>query len=144
MHIALKQKFSTAETGAQMRRYLVGALIALALDYLVVWFSMAVGVHPWIARILGLVVGISTTYAFNRRFTFAAQTEASFREWARYASTQLIGSVLNFSVSALGLYWGDDSAAQIALAIGAGAAAGFSYNFFAARLVLSQDSGDSQ
>jgi putative flippase GtrA len=120
-----------------MGRYLVGAVIALVLDYVVVWSAMNSGAHPWLARSLGLLVGVTTTYVFNRRFTFETESRASLSEWFRYFATQLVGSALNFSISTLGLYLGDRSTLHIALAIVAGAAVGFSYNFFAARRVLS-------
>jgi putative flippase GtrA len=124
------------KTRQQMGRYLIGAVIALVLDYTVVWCALRLGLHPWASRALGLLVGITTTYLFNRRYTFDMTTQASVREWASYFATQLIGSALNFAVSVVGLYVGDRSTFQVALAILAGAVVGFCYNFFAARRVL--------
>jgi putative flippase GtrA len=124
------------KTHRQMGRYLIGAVLALVLDYVVVWCALRLGWHPWACRVLGLLVGITTTYFFNRRYTFDMATVASVGEWARYLSTQLIGSALNFAVSVVGLYLGDRSTLQVAIAIIAGAAVGFCYNFFAARRVL--------
>lgn len=119
-----------------MGRYLIGAVIALALDYAVVWCALSLGLHPWASRALGLLVGITTTYFFNRRYTFDMTTHASIREWTSYFAMQLVGSGLNFAVSVVGLYLGDRSTLQVAGAILAGAAVGFCYNFFAARRVL--------
>jgi putative flippase GtrA len=119
-----------------MSRYLIGAVIALVLDYTVVIGTLALGLHPWLSRALGLLVGITTTYFFNRRFTFAMGSEASVSEWLRYVATQAIGSAFNFLVSTVGIYLGDRSVWQVALAVAAGAVAGFSYNFFAARRIL--------
>jgi putative flippase GtrA len=119
-----------------MSRYLVGAVIALLLDYITVWGALKLGAHPWFARALGLLVGVTTTYAFNRRYTFDTESRASLAEWARYFSNQLVGSALNFAVSTVALYWGDRSTVHVAVAVVAGAAIGFSYNFFAARRVL--------
>ncbi|MGL4230699.1 MAG: GtrA family protein [Casimicrobium sp.] len=129
-------KSKPENTGSQMGRYIAGALIALALDYATVWLALGAGAHAWLARALGLLIGITTTYFFNRRFTFSSTGSASLGEWSRYASMQLIGSALNFAVSTFGIYLGDRSAWQLALAVGAGAVAGFSYNFFAARRLL--------
>ncbi len=119
-----------------MARYLIGAVIALGLDFATVVGCLALGVPGALARIFGLLVGITTTYFFNRAFTFSARARASVSEWARYAATQSVGSLLNFAVSTVGLYLGGDSAWHVAAAIAAGAAVGFSYNFFAARRVL--------
>jgi putative flippase GtrA len=128
-------------TTSQMGRYLVGAVIALVLDYVVVWSAMNSGAHPWVARTCGLLVGVTTTYLFNRRYTFETDSRASLSEWFRYFATQLVGSALNFATSTFGLYVGDRSTLHIALAIAAGAAVGFSYNFFAARRVLAGKRG---
>jgi putative flippase GtrA len=130
------QETTQAKTPAQMSRYLIGAVLALALDYAIVWGALRLGLHPWFARALGLLAGVTTTYFFNRRYTFDISTKPSVAEWSRYFAMQLIGSALNFAVSTVGLYFGDRSTLHIALAVGAGAAIGFSYNFFAARRVL--------
>jgi putative flippase GtrA len=128
----------TAQTRRQMGRYLVGAVIALVLDYWVVWGALWFGAHAWFARALGLLVGVSTTYFFNRRYTFTTSAKPTIYEWLRYFAIQLVGSALNFTVSTVALYWGDRSTLHVALAIGAGAVIGFCYNFFAARRVLQQ------
>ncbi len=128
---------------SQMRRYLIGAVIALGLDYVVVLAALHVDAAAWMARLLGLLVGVTTTYFFNRKFTFVAKQEtASFREWSIYCSMQAVGSALNFSVSTFALYLGSGSKFQIAAAVAAGAVVGFSYNFFAARRVLQSSSKD--
>ncbi len=119
----------------------MGAVVALVLDYAVVMGALRWGVFGWLARVLGLLAGITTTYFFNRRFTFAMGSEASLAEWLRYVAIQAIGSALNFIVSTVGIYFGDRSVGQVALAIVAGAAIGFSYNFFAARKILHRPPG---
>jgi putative flippase GtrA len=119
-----------------MSRYLIGAVFALAIDYAVVWIALSLGLHAWLARALGLLTGVTTTYFFNRRFTFSVSSSPSLIEWARYLMLQLIGSALNFVVSTFGIYLGDRSTFQLAAAIVAGAAVGFSYNFFAAKRSL--------
>jgi putative flippase GtrA len=134
-----QQTTSDGKTPQQVCRYLIGAVIALAIDYAIVWSALRLGLHPWFARALGLLAGVTITYFFNRRFTFDATklaARASFSEWSRYFAMQLVGSALNFAVSTIGLYLGDRATLHVALAIVAGAVVGFSYNFFAARRVL--------
>jgi putative flippase GtrA len=122
-----------------MSRYLVGAVIALVLDYCVVVAALHVGLPLWLSRVFGIIVGITTTYFFNRRFTFAAKLErASLREWAHYVSMQTVGTALNFLVSMAALYLGDKTVLHVAGAVCAGAVIGFSYNFFAAKRVLQE------
>jgi putative flippase GtrA len=137
-----EQHVPSKQTPKQMARYLIGAVVALVIDYAIVWSALRLGLHPWLARALGLLAGVTTTYFFNRRYTFEVAGNSSVKEWSRYFATQLVGSALNFSVSTLGLYLGDRSTGQVALAIVAGAVVGFSYNFFAARRVLQQSVRD--
>jgi putative flippase GtrA len=120
-----------------MTRYIIGAVIALVLDYCVVVAALYVGLPLWLSRAFGIIVGVTTTYFFNRRFTFAAKFErASLREWAHYLSMQAVGTALNFLVSMAALYLGNKTVLHVAAAVCAGAIVGFSYNFFAAKKVL--------
>jgi putative flippase GtrA len=120
----------------QLAWYFFGAVIALIADYCIVWGGMRVGLLPWVARVPGLLVGVTITYFMSRRFAFSASTTASVAEWLRYISQQAVGTLINLSVSLVGLHVGDRSTLQVALAMIAGAGVGFVYNFFAARRVL--------
>jgi putative flippase GtrA len=120
----------------QASRYLIGAVIALIFDFCAVWVLLRIGVHPLIARGLALLVGITTTYFFSRRFAFSPDKPASWRDWSRYVAAQSVGSALNYAAGSALLWLGDGSTLQVAGAIACGAALGFSYNFFAARRLL--------
>jgi putative flippase GtrA len=123
----------------QASRYLVGAFIALALDFLVVWFLLRVGTHPLVARGVALLVGITTTYVFNRLVTFSPEQPASWRDWLKYVSAQSIGTAMNYAIGSSLLLMGNGSTLHVAGAIFCGAAVGFCYNFFAARRLLDGD-----
>jgi putative flippase GtrA len=127
----------------QLAWYFFGAVIALIADYCIVWIGLRVGLLPWIARVPGLLVGVTITYFMSRRFAFSAATAASVAEWSRYVSQQAVGTLINLSVSLVGLHLGDRSTLQIALAMMVGAGVGFVYNFFAARRVLHQPTNNS-
>jgi putative flippase GtrA len=81
-------------------------------------------------------VGVTTTYFFNRRYTFSPQHPASLQDWGRYLMRQSVGTALNFSVSSGLIYLSDRVWWQIWGAILIGAAAGFCVNFFSARQQL--------
>jgi putative flippase GtrA len=120
----------------QASHYLIGAVIALALDFVVVAALVALGVPKFVARIIGLTFGITTTYLFSRRYIFVSSQPISFLEWGRYALAQSVGSALNFAVSTALLYVGDGTMLHVAGAVIVGAGIGFCYNFFAARRQL--------
>jgi putative flippase GtrA len=120
----------------QASHYLIGAVIALILDFVVVAALVVLGVPKFVARIIGLTFGITTTYLFSRRYIFVSSQPISFLEWGRYALAQSVGSALNFAVSTALLYAGDGTMLHVAGAVIVGAGIGFCYNFFAARRQL--------
>ena len=124
------------ETMGQAGRYLIGAVIALAIDVALVTAGMKLALPVWAARLLGLLAGVTTTYFFNRRYTFAPQHAASFADWGGYLLRQSVGSALNFAISSSLIYWSDRLVWQIWGAIFLGAGAGFCVNFFSARRQL--------
>lgn len=124
------------QTQRQAGLYLIGALLALALDALTMILLVYLKTPLILARGVALTLGITTTYLFNRRYTFDTTHEASFKDWIQYVFAQSIGAAINFGVSTLAIIWLGRSSLQVALGVCAGAALGFSYNFFAARHLL--------
>ena len=88
------------ETAGQIGRYLIGAIVALVLDATLVSLLLSAGLPIFGARTLGLMAGMTTTYFFNRRYTFDVTHGASLHDWSRYLAAQSLGSALNFAVSA--------------------------------------------
>ena len=62
-----QQKPAVRETAGQAGRYLIGAFIALAIDATIVSVMVSMGAPVLIARLLAMLAGVTTTYAFNRR-----------------------------------------------------------------------------
>ena len=121
------------ETIGQAGRYLIGAFIALAIDASIVSVGVKLGVPVILARLIALLAGVTTTYFFNRRYTFTVSVPASVANWSRYVAAQSIGTALNFAISTGLLYLSDRSSWQIWGAVLVGAGIGFCINFFAAR-----------
>ena len=124
------------ETVGQAGRYLIGAFIALAIDASIVSVTVQLGAPVIVARLIALLAGVTTTYFFNRRFTFTVSGPASVSDWSRYVAAQSIGTALNFAISTGLLYFSDRALWQIWGAVLAGAIAGFCVNFFSARRQL--------
>ena len=124
------------ETAGQAGRYLVGAFIALAIDASIVSIGVKLGSPVILARVFAQLTGITTTYLFNRRFTFSPQHPASLKDWGQYLSAQALGSLLNFAISTGLLYLSDRSLWEICGSVLIGAGAGFCVNFFSARRQL--------
>lgn len=124
------------ETMGQAGRYLIGAFIALAIDAAIVSVGVKLGAPVIVARLIALLAGVTTTYLFNRRYTFTVSGPATVADWSRYVAAQSIGTALNFAISTGLLYWSDRALWQIWGAVLAGAIAGFCVNFFSARRQL--------
>ena len=124
------------ETIGQAGRYLVGAFIALAIDMALVTAGVTLALPVLAARSIGLLAGVTTTYFFNRRYTFSPQPPASLPDWGRYLLRQSVGTALNFAVSSSLIFWSDRLWWQVWGAVLVGAAAGFCVNFFSARRQL--------
>lgn len=147
----------TRETAGQAGRYLIGAFLALALDAATVSLVMIWQPPVVLSRIAGLLVGVTTTYFFNRRFTFDAVHPASLADWGRYVLAQSLGTAINFGVSTGLLLLLERVVTKGAVSAGAtatvlpiwqvwgailvGAAAGFRVNFFTARRLLHRRAG---
>jgi len=124
------------ETLRQAGRYLIGAFIALAVDIGLVTLGVQAGLPVLVARVTGLLAGVTTTYFFNRRYTFSPQHPASVQDWGQYLLRQSMGTALNFAISSGLIYLSDRLWWQIWGAVLVGAAAGFCVNFFSARRQL--------
>ena len=126
------------ETIGQAARYLIGAFIALAIDATIVSMGVQLGTPVIAARLVALLSGVTTTYFFNRRYTFKATVPPSVANWVRYVAAQSVGTALNFAISTGLLYWSDRNLWQIWGSVLAGASAGFCVNFFSARRQLNR------
>lgn len=124
------------ETAAQAGRYLIGAFLALGIDLALVTLGVAIGLPMLVARLVALLAGVTTTYFFNRRYTFSPQHPATLRDWGQYLVRQSVGTALNFAVSTGLIYLSDRMLWQIWGSVLIGAAAGFCVNFFSARRQL--------
>ena len=127
---------SMRETVRQASRYLIGAFIALAVDATIVSVGVKSGAPVIAARMVALLAGVTITYFFNRRYTFATTGAATLADWGRYVLAQSLGSALNFAVSTGLLYLSDRTLWQIWGSVLVGAAVGFCVNFFSARRML--------
>ncbi len=124
------------ETIGQAGRYLIGAFIALAIDMALVTVGLKLALPVLVARLIGLLAGVTITYFFNRRFTFSPQHAAGLADWGQYLLRQSVGTALNFAISSSLIYLSDRLVWQIWGAIFVGAGVGFCVNFFSARRQL--------
>lgn len=62
------------------------------------------GLNPYAGRVLSFVCAVTTTWWFNRTFTFSVSQRlpaSMLREWGHYLVTQLGGFAVNYAVFAI-------------------------------------------
>jgi putative flippase GtrA len=113
----------------------VGA-VGLAVD--AVLFALLTGGyaawHPYAARAVSATCSITTTWALNRRATFANErSEDAAAEYVRYLVAQLVGFALNVGTFAAAIAWLPLFERHPMLALVLGAAVGLTVNFLTAK-----------
>lgn len=108
--------------------FLVAGASGFAVDVGVLWLCLHFGLlGPFGARIFAIAAAMSCTFLINRTFTFGASHRHVAAESARYGSVGIVSALLNYSVYSALLLALPGLSPFLALTLGAGSAAAFSY-----------------
>lgn len=120
----------------EFRRFGTVGFIGFMVDAAVVYgLRESLGLYG--AGLAAYFAAATTTWAFNRAWTFAGRGSGSaFRQWLLFLSANMIGAVLNRGTFFLLVWLVPLCAAHPVLAIVAGVAAGLFSNFSMARRVV--------
>ncbi|OLP57189.1 hypothetical protein BJF92_06595 [Rhizobium rhizosphaerae] len=99
--------------------FLVDAGTTLALVHL--------GLNPFAARLLAILVALGATYLANRTVTFQVEGRANVAEGARYGGVGLMTSAINYLVYSAALALLPSLPPLLALATGSAVAMALSY-----------------
>jgi putative flippase GtrA len=119
-------------------RFLVVGTLGTLLDFGVLTLLKLAGLPTLVAATLGFLVGLTSNYLLNSRWTFAQAGHAGWRQFARFACVSLVGLALNDLIvlgleSPLGQLTGDPSLGYLpAKAFATGIV--LFWNYFANRL----------
>jgi putative flippase GtrA len=123
--------------GREFLSFAVVGVVGLGVDVAVLYL-----LAPWlgwyVARVLSFLAAATTTWAFNRRYTFASRIGeggSMWREYLGYLVTMLGGAVLNYGAYVLTLHWVEGRWAA-ALGVAVGSLAGMGANFLSARYLV--------
>ncbi len=123
--------------GREFLSFAVVGVIGLVVD-VVVLYLLAPLLGWYVARVLSFLAAATTTWAFNRRYTFASRIGSGgsvWREYFGYLATMLGGAVLNYGAYVLTLHWVEGRWAA-ALGVAVGSLAGMGANFLSARYLV--------
>jgi putative flippase GtrA len=132
---------SPAQTARPLAR-LVGELFrfgavgvaGFVVDSAVLTAGLALGLGPWLGRVVSYVIAASTTFALNRAWTYrSAPRDAVARRWAIFLAVNLVGFVCNYGAYAALMTGVPLVAANPVLGVAAGSLAGMVGNFLLSR-----------
>lgn len=112
----------------------MGGGLAFLVDAGALHTAVASGLDPYTGRLLSFLCAVTTTWWFNRTFTFAGKASSSrFLEWGRYAASQVGGGAVNYSIYAFLVYAVAEVHRWPVLGVAAGSIGGLLVNFMLAR-----------
>lgn len=123
--------------GREFLSFAVVGVIGLVVD-VVLLYLLAPMLGWYVARVISFLAAATTTWAFNRRYTFATRVSAKgsiWREYFSYLATMVAGAVLNYGAYVLTLHWVEGRWAA-ALGVAVGSVAGMGANFLSARFLV--------
>lgn len=119
----------------QIVLFAISGVIGFVVDAGIVQFLVReAGMNPYGARVLSFLAAATTTWSFNRRYTFAGHGGGSRRrELARYLFAMAVGFALNYVAYALCVAAWPLVRSWPAIGVAVGSAAGAVVNFLSAK-----------
>ncbi|GGC44930.1 hypothetical protein GCM10011504_24160 [Siccirubricoccus deserti] len=123
-----------ARLAGEFCRFGAVGVVGFMVDAAVLTAGLALGLGPWLGRILSYVTAASTTFALNRAWTYrAAPRDAVARRWAMFLVVNLVGFLCNYGTYAALMTTVPLVAANPVLGVAAGSLAGLAGNFLLSR-----------
>ena len=113
----------------------VGGAIGFVVDAGIVQLLVSkADANPYVARLFSFLCAATSTWLFNRRYTFPDRGGHSlFGEWTRYMTAMSFGFALNYATYALVVFYSSFVHAWPSIAVAAGSLPGSLINFTGAR-----------
>lgn len=113
----------------------VGGAIGFVVDAGIVQLLVSkADANPYIARLFSFLCAATSTWLFNRRYTFPDRGgHTLFGEWTRYMTAMSFGFALNYATYALVVFYSSFVHAWPSIAVAAGSLPGSLVNFTGAR-----------
>jgi putative flippase GtrA len=118
------------KASAQFVRFAQVGVGGFVVDWVCLTFFLWAGTGFFIGRGLSYLCAATTTWAFNRLWTFASDDKGALRQWAKFLSANAIGGICNYGVSvALAVAASDFIGRFPVFAVAAGSLSGLFINF---------------
>lgn len=119
----------------QFALFCIAGVIGFVVDAGIVQALVVVGgFDPYLSRVVSFLCAMTTTWLFNRRYTFVASRDESLgREWLRYFIAMLGGLAVNYGIYAALVYSLPLVRIWPVLGVAAGSVAGLAVNYASSR-----------
>jgi putative flippase GtrA len=114
-------------------RFLVVGAIGFFVDVGILLLLTSQALNPYVARIVSFLFAATCTWLMNRVFTFNTPHKTTFREWQHYILIMSVGSIANYVVYALFIYFVGRGEWQYVLGVALGSLPGLCINFIGSR-----------
>lgn len=117
----------------QFFRFAVVGTIGFVIDAGVLLYVLSLDFDFYSARAISFLCAVTCTWLLNRVFTFCDRNEDLVGQWARFASVNLVGGLINYGTYAV-LVW-QLALVQVwpVLGVAAGSISGMFFNFALSR-----------
>jgi putative flippase GtrA len=129
----------------ELLRFGVVGVAGFVVDAGVLTAALALGLGPWLGRVLSYLAAATTTFALNRAWTFRGAASAQpVRQWALFLAVNLVGFAFNYGTYAALIAFGPQVAAHPVLGVAAGSLAGLVGNFVLSRRFVFGQGGNGR
>jgi putative flippase GtrA len=113
------------------------------VDAVVLHLAMSqLGAGLYDGRVISYLVAASSTWALNRRYTFATRRSSNrAREWVRFLAANAMGGLVNYATYAALVTFHDTVAAWPVIGVAIGSIAGLLFNFVGSRYLVFRGRG---
>ena len=118
----------------ELLRFGIVGVAGFVVDAAVLTAAIALGLGPWLGRVLSYLAAATTTFALNRAWTFRGAASAQpMRQWALFLVVNLVGFTFNYGTYAALIACVPIVAENPVLGVAAGSLAGLVGNFVLSR-----------
>lgn len=131
---AVRLGLARVRMAAELLRFGVVGVVGFVVDAAVLTAGIALGLGPWVGRVLSYLAAATTTFALNRAWTFRdAASGPPVQQWALFLVVNLVGFAFNYGAYAALVTFVPLVAATPVLGVAAGSLAGMVGNFVLSR-----------
>jgi putative flippase GtrA len=120
-----------------LAKFTGASLVGFVFSAITLHLGLRYGLHPWVARLIAMLVAMHVTFFINGRYVFGALTRERFLGlWAAYVANSACGNACNFGVFVAVQSTDWQIPAKPYVAFVAGAMTAWAINFLGARFIV--------